>query len=296
MSRRPGLSVLVAVLSITAAARAQEPPPAAQPAQPQEPAQPAQPEQVELEDSAARGLYQVALAHYEQGRFLDAAHEFEEAHRLSGRIALLYNAYLAYRDANRRAEAARTLRAFLEGSPDAPDRTMLEARLAALDEEIRQAGTATTTGTGNGSGASTTANGGTATSMGTGGRDSSHRDAPPPREQRSLLVPIVLLSAGGALLVGAGVAGAVVLGWHGDLEEQCTGGICDRSLESKVHNLDTLSIVADGLGLAGIVAAGIGVVLLLVGGDDDGERDPSAPAAAAGCTPDGCGLSLGWRL
>ncbi|HET8936751.1 MAG TPA: hypothetical protein VFN67_25080 [Polyangiales bacterium] len=52
-------------------------------------------------------------AHYQLGRFQDAAREFEVAYGLSGRAALLYNVYISYREALDTPKAAGALRGYL---------------------------------------------------------------------------------------------------------------------------------------------------------------------------------------
>src|SRR5206468_2722341 len=55
---------------------------------------------------------------------------------LSGRGQLLYNVYLAYRDAQDSPNAARALRGYLAAVPDAEDREHLQARLTALEATV----------------------------------------------------------------------------------------------------------------------------------------------------------------
>src|SRR5690606_29361700 len=82
----------------------------------------------DMNDDRARGAFRLGRQYYAQGRFAEAAAEFERAYGLSGRGELLFNAYLAYRDARDDESAARTLRGYLAEVPDAPDRPHLEAR------------------------------------------------------------------------------------------------------------------------------------------------------------------------
>ena len=43
--------------------------------------------------------------------------------------------------------------------------------------------------------------------------------------------PIIMLSAGGAMLVGAGITGIVALNKTGDIEDRCTNDICPRNFD-----------------------------------------------------------------
>lgn len=93
----------------------------------------------DMTDLQARGHFRLGAELYAQGRFAEAAKEFEVAYGLSGRSSLLYNVYLAYRDAQDTANAARALDGYLVANPQAPDHEHLTARLAALKEILRQA-------------------------------------------------------------------------------------------------------------------------------------------------------------
>ncbi len=92
----------------------------------------------DMTDLQARGHFRLGRELYGQGRFAEAAKEFEVAYGLSGRGQLLYNVYLAYRDAQDTANAARALRGYLAAVPDASDREHLSARLAVLDATLQQ--------------------------------------------------------------------------------------------------------------------------------------------------------------
>ena len=85
----------------------------------------------DMTDQQARGHFRLGRELYGQGRFREAAQEFEVAYGMSGRSQLLFNVYLAYRDAQDTQNAARALRGYLSAVPDAPDREHLTARRAA---------------------------------------------------------------------------------------------------------------------------------------------------------------------
>jgi tetratricopeptide (TPR) repeat protein len=88
----------------------------------------------DAKDEEARMHFRVATAYYDSGRFADAAREFKLAHDLSQRPQLLYNLFLASRDAGDIDTAAASLRQYLAEVPDVKDREVLEARLAALEK------------------------------------------------------------------------------------------------------------------------------------------------------------------
>jgi tetratricopeptide (TPR) repeat protein len=89
----------------------------------------------------AKAHFNTGQAYYEHGRFADAAHEFEEAFRLSGRPALLYNMGKSYDGGNDFARALGAYRKFLAAAPaDNADRdfaTQRIQRLGALVGTIR---------------------------------------------------------------------------------------------------------------------------------------------------------------
>jgi tetratricopeptide (TPR) repeat protein len=96
----------------------------------------AAPSAAETEEQA-RAHFRLGRAHYDNGNFAQAAVEFEEAYRISQRAALLYNIYLAYRDANDTRNAAEALRKYLALEQNIENRGQLESRLAALDKSLQ---------------------------------------------------------------------------------------------------------------------------------------------------------------
>jgi len=92
----------------------------------------------------AKAHFGTGQAYYEHGRFADAAHEFEEAFRLSGRPALLYNMGKSYDGGNDFARALGAYRKFLAAAPpsnaDRDFATQRIQRLGALVGTIRLEG------------------------------------------------------------------------------------------------------------------------------------------------------------
>jgi hypothetical protein len=112
------------------------------------------------------------------------------------------------------------------------------------------------------------------------------------------VVPVVIMSVGGALLIGSVVTGVLALGEKSDLDDRCTlgpqGDQCDPSLADTRDNAKTLALVTDVLWITGAVAATTGLVLLLVSGSDDDE--PKPVQVSAGLSPSGAALLLGGRF
>src|ERR1700712_5200677 len=122
-----GLAWLASLASSSVGhAQSSSPPPnaAAEPA-----AAPTDKEQMKSLDEEARERFELGRTFYDAGRFQQAAEEFGEAYKLSGRPQLLYNLYVANRDAANWQLAIEALRGYLDKVPDAPDRINLRARL-----------------------------------------------------------------------------------------------------------------------------------------------------------------------
>jgi len=91
-----------------------------------------------LDDEAARARFRVGMALYESGRFTEAADEFQRAYDLSQRGSLLFNAYLAYRDAGNLEAAVNALSGYLEIDRDAEDAARLRHRLEAMQRTLEE--------------------------------------------------------------------------------------------------------------------------------------------------------------
>lgn len=114
------------MLLLCATAQAQ-PAPAASDAAPSTAASPV--EDVDI----AKAHFNTGEAYYEHGRFADAAHEFEEAYRLSQKAPLLYNVGKSYDGANDFARALDAYQRFLAAAaPDNRDRDFATKRVELL--------------------------------------------------------------------------------------------------------------------------------------------------------------------
>lgn len=218
--------------------------------------------------------FRAGREYYSGGDFLRAAQEFSEAHRLSGRPELLFNVYVAYRDAQLLRDAATALRRYLAEAPNIEDRAGLESRLEALEEaagreepsdEVRAPEEAPTV------------------------RASS--DGPPASSGASPL-PWIVAGVGGALLVAGTITGILALGAQADLEETCPTRMCAPEDEAIHDRASSLALVTDVLLGVGIVTAGAGLVWALL---SDGSDDEPPPVAAM-CGPSGCAITGRWSL
>lgn len=209
-------------------------------------------------DDEARQRFQLGRAFYEAGRFGEAAEEFAEAYRLSERPQLLYNLYVANRDAGDWPAAADALRLYLQEVPDAPDRITLRARLQSLDEQVALQ--------------KERARADAQRERERRERDQAERIAKP---QRSPL-PWVVMGAGAALLLSSAVTGALALRAADQLDGVCEndGRLCPSSERDAIERLKALSISTDVLWGVGAAAAVTGLVLRLTGALDARSERP----------------------
>lgn len=266
-------------------------------------------------DDEARRHFRLAEAHYANGSFEEAAREFEEAYRLSQRPQLLYNLYLAYRDAADLERAADALRRYLALVPDAEGASMLRGRLAALERTIaeRPAVESSTSGTGAGGaagsgrtegaagrpetesaaggGSSATSSSATSTAGATGAPSTASAGTTSGGEASP--VPWIVGGVGVAIVIAGAVTGGLALAAQGDLESTCPDRACPAGydFEGQASTGRTLAITTDVLLVTGAVAVGTGIVLLAVMGTGSSETPP----ATAGLACDGAGCAVAVR-
>jgi hypothetical protein len=107
-------ALLVTLIVAGGVARAQAPSPTA----PAAPAAAPSPDNAPAEDvDIAKAHFNTGQINYEHGRFEDAAREFEEAYRLSGRAPLLYNVGKSYDGCNDFAHALDAYQRFVAAAP-----------------------------------------------------------------------------------------------------------------------------------------------------------------------------------
>ena len=249
-------------------------------------------------EKAARDAFERGRVFYDAGAFDQASAAFEEAHRLSGRDQLLYNVYLAYRDANQPAKAAEALRGFLAKVPSIDNRAQLEARLAALDQGLAQR-------------AQQDARAAEAARA----QAPVVAAAPPPvvatpvaaepsRGRSARFWAGVSLSAlGGAMMLSSIGTGVIAHNHQQKLADDCAGKVCDSSLKATADSGKTLAHATDGLLFGGLaVAAGGAALLFLFGGLERDSasaraRSDSGPAPlTASCSSHGCAASATLRF
>jgi len=272
--RHLGTAVLALALSSPAAAQEEEAPPSQSEQAMQNGGMT---EERELADDRARAHYRAGRSLYDVGEFSQAAREFEAAYRLSQRPELLFNAYVAYRDANELADAVRNLGAYLDLVPDAPDRVNLQARLASMSRALEEQ---------------------RAREEALAAQENGPVEpvSQPPREPA--VWPWVLTGLGSAMVVTGAVTGIAALTEADSLAGECANGLCPPSvdLESRRGTVEALGIATDVLLFGGAAVALLGVVLGVALDDSGAEPDQGQPELNAACSPTGCAASLRTRF
>lgn len=199
-------------------------------------------------DELARRHYALGEELYQRGELLEAAQAFEESYRLSGREELLYNVFLAYRDAGELVRAAAALRAYLEAVPEAPNAALLRARLEALEAELAEAASAPAPVTSEAEPAVTTTT-----------------TTPSP-------VGAIVAGVGGAALVAGIVTGALAMDRASTLSTLCgPERLCPPGHEPILSEAQSLALATDVLLIVGGLTAATGLVLALVMPGDTSE-------------------------
>ena len=239
-----------------------------------------------MDDERARSHFRAGSNLYDAGSFERAGQEFEQAYELSGRPELLYNVYVAYRDAGMIREAKNALARYLEEAETVEDRVNLEARLRSLEDQVAALDMAEE---------EAAAREEEAEQRETGGIGSPP-PPPPPADDGPGVGPWVVIGVGGAAIVAGAITGVLALGAVGDIEDECPDDVCPSDYDELEEDRDdarTLVTATDFLLLGGAVVAAGGVAWLLLGGDS-GEAPPADVGAA--CTGEGCMATLRGRF
>jgi tetratricopeptide (TPR) repeat protein len=250
----------------------------------------------DMSDERARAHFKAGTSLYESGRFPEAAEEWEKAYALSQRETLLYNIYVAHRDASDLAKAIDALQRYLAThDPDAAQRLNLDARLRSMQaalaaQEQKRASDAPAQPA---EPTAATPPPGTASSDSS---DSSGAGAGLP------VLPLALVITGGALVTGGLVTGLLTQSKVSEIEGDCPRDVCPSGydLDTPRDSARTLATLTDVLLASGAVISGVGIVLWLT---SDGAPN-EAPAAGASarlmprfaCSTDGCVAVVRGRL
>jgi tetratricopeptide (TPR) repeat protein len=245
----------------------------------------------DMDDARARAAFRLGQQHYQGGRFAEAAVEFERAYGLSGRAQLLYNTYLAYRDAGDTGNALRALRSYLTAMPDAPEHEHLSARLAALQSQVSADEERQATVRAEAERARLDA-------------EDARRELEEARRPRTRTVagevwPWAITGVGGAMLVAGAVTGGLALDQSSQIQSQCALDLCPAGfdIDGRRSTLSGMATATDVLLFGGGAVAVTGIVLgILYGLDHEEELPPGVQSAALMCTAEGCVASVGGVL
>lgn len=243
-------------------------------------------------EDRARAHFRLGRTHYENGDFEKAAVEFEEAYRLSPEPLLLYNLYVAYRDANELRAAATALRKYLDLAPEIANRPQLEARLEALekglaDEDARRASDP--------SGETEPENQGEAP-RGPDGAPATDTAAPT-RATRRPIAPFVVIGVGAAVGASAIATGLLARSAQSELERGCPDRTqCDPSLESTRDRGRTFALLTDVLAATGLVTVAAGVTWWLLARKRARQEEGALRSVGLACVREGCVGSVGMRF
>lgn len=242
-----------------------------------------------LDDEEARSRFRIGQALYTEGRFLEAAQEFESSYRLSGRRSLLYNAYLSYRDAGQLADAVRTLELYLEGDQDAADIEQLQQRLAAMRVTLAEEQAAEAEQEAERQRLAEQRAEAERQAEEARRREAEQRRRAEEAEEGLNPVGWIVGGAGLALVAGGVVAGILANSARGDLEDNCPDDRCvvGFDLASERKSVERPRLAADVLFFAGGATVIAGLIVLFVGrgGSDDDEPETTGGLS---CGPGGC--------
>lgn len=291
---RHALSVLTVAVALTAAGGSY-----AQAKQPSSSAPGASGGGAVDKEQRAKDLYAKGDAAYAEGRYEEALASFQEAYALSGRPQLLFNVSNAAERLGRYSEAVDALDKYLAtGKPK--DRDVVQKRLTNLkkrvdeqkkeqerlakEEEERRA---------------------KEEAARKKQQDEQAANAPaqpdrpstqPPPESHTPVAPIVLMGVGGAALVAGGVFGVLTLSARSEASDGCkdgaSGKLCTSDATSALDREKTFALVTDIALGSGIILAGIGVYLLVTGGDSHKARALMNAPVRIGGGPGQGGVSL----
>lgn len=219
------------------------------------------------DDERARGHFLAGRSYFDQGRYSDAAEQFEEAFGLSRRSTLLLNAATAYERALQFDRAATTLERYLELEPDSDDRATLEERIRRVREMAERAS--------DGEAGETPAG------------DAPPGETPPPAARPPTSNDdLGVLGISGIAVGGAGVAGivaaiatgVVALDTHASLTARCgaDGTSCPPGSQEDIDSGSTMALASTVLLPIGLVAVGVGALLLVLDLTDGGAQSEVA--------------------
>lgn len=202
-------------------------------------------------DEEGRMQFQLATRYYRTGRFELAGRTFEAAHAISPHPELLYNAYIAYRDASLSTDALRTLRAYIPSIEDPVFLASNQARLASLEELVGRLEAPTETGV----------------AISPDETDEDVEFMAPETETNEVshsAAPWILFASGAALSVASIGPGLASLRAESTLNDGCDSTGCPSDLQNTMDRGRRLQRTTDAFWITGAVVGVAGLVWVLI--------------------------------
>ncbi len=228
-------------------------------------------------DREARKLYLEGDKAYAEARYEAALDAFQRAYELSSRPALLYNIGNAFERLGRHREAADTLREYLPHAKRS-EKATIEKRIENLEKRAAEEEKA----------AAKPEPEPDPEPKPAPRPEPAPAEPPPEPERPAPVLGYVLVGVGGAAILGGAIAGGLALGARSDADAGCneSGGkrLCTAEASDAIDRDRTLSLIADVSFGVGLIAAGVGVYLIL---DSNGKEQPvtglrASPRAGGG--------------
>ncbi|HEY2746932.1 MAG TPA: tetratricopeptide repeat protein [Polyangia bacterium] len=202
----------------------------------------------QADEDAAKAHFLAGSAYYEQANYNDAVREFLEAHRLSKRPDLLYNISVCYERLGRWDDAIASLQQYLTERPNAPDREVIETRIANYQQRRDQEAAR-------------------ANPLPPPVMAPAPSVATPATPQRHFVAGWIVSAIGAGLLVAALGTGVTAHLTYNDLVMKCGGTVCDggnQDLRNEVSFGRALTISTDTLLAVGGATLITGAILFIV--------------------------------
>ncbi len=111
-------------------------------------------------------------------------------------------------------------------------------------------------------------------------------DAPPPSGSGMKTAGYVAAGVGGAMILGGVITGLMSKSKESSVKDKCRGSVCPESARSDYDSAKSLATITNVLLIGGVVAAGAGGTLIVLGGKKESAHAPPRLAI----TPAGAGL------
>ena len=252
-------------------------------------------------DADAQSHFRVGLAFYREARFRDAAREFEAAYTVSHRVDLLYNMYIAYRDAGDWINAYQALKSYLDLSPQTiSDRAALTVRLHNMAESLESHGIHLNPDGSVNMDAPAAEPAPAAAPVPTpeetaAAAAAAAPPAPPPAEPtHHNIVSLSLIGVGGAALIAGAVTGGLTAQKASQLSAMCTDYHCPASALATHDSAKTLATMTDALLIGGAVAFVAGATMYFLW--PDVHHEEPATTVSAMCVRGACAANLSVRF